>query len=48
MSNAVEGQLLIPRLRQRGHVAELADAPDLESGGETRGGSSPLLPKVVG
>src|SRR5215471_18302070 len=27
-----------------GHVAELADAPDLESGGETRGGSSPLLP----
>ncbi len=25
-------------------MAELADAPDLESGGATRGGSSPLLP----
>ena len=29
---------------KHGRVAELADAPDLGSGGVTRGGSSPLSP----
>ena len=28
-------------------VAELVDAPDLGSGGENRGGSSPLRPKLA-
>ncbi len=42
----VERLLLIPclpceDLLQHARVAELADAPDLGSGGETHGGSSP-------